>query len=140
MSISDVRLWQRIENFNIDEADIDLPFSKRLALENSWSNEFVLQLIEEYKKFAYLACISKKPVTPSDEIDQIWHLHLTYTQSYWGNFCNNILEKELHHDPTKGGDQEFEKFEDWYEYTKILYEQEFDALPQIIVGQRRVTI
>lgn len=129
MSLSDSELWQRIENFDIDEVDIDLPFSKRLARENSWPGEFALRVIEEYKKFTYLACVSEKAVTPSDEVDQAWHLHLVYTQSYWCRFCNQILKRELHHNPTQGGPQELEKFEDWYAYTKALYEQEFETPP-----------
>ena len=39
------------------------------------------------QKIIYLAAVSKTPVTPSDEIDQVWHLHLTYTQSYWIDLC-----------------------------------------------------
>lgn len=109
--------------------DIDLPFSKRLARENSWSIEFALRVIEEYKKFAYLACISEIAVTPSDEVDQAWHLHLIYTQKYWWHFCKQALERELHHNPTKGGTRELEKFEDWYARTKTLYNQEFDTKP-----------
>jgi hypothetical protein len=112
-NVTDLPLWKRIENFEIDEVGIELPFSKRLARENSWPSEFALRVIEEYKKFIYLTSISEGPVTPSDEVDQAWHLHLTYTQSYWDQLCDNVLGRRLHHNPTKGGKQESNKFEDF---------------------------
>ncbi len=77
----------------------------------------------------YLACITEKAVTPSDEIDKVWHLHLTDTKRYWNNFCNKTLERELHHNPTEGGTHELKKFEEGYARTKALYEEEFDSPP-----------
>jgi hypothetical protein len=35
--------------------------------------------------------ISTHIVTPSEQVDQVWHLHLTYTRSYWDEFCPNVL-------------------------------------------------
>ncbi|MEK6230809.1 MAG: hypothetical protein N2A42_03075 [Luteolibacter sp.] len=33
----------------------------------------------EYKRFVALAMLAGHPVTPSEEVDQAWHLHLVYT-------------------------------------------------------------
>lgn len=52
----------------------------------------------------YLAVRANHPVTPSDEVDQAWHLHLTYSRSYWDEFCGAVLEEVVHHDPTRGRD------------------------------------
>ena len=64
-------------------------------------------------------------------MDQAWHLHLTYTKSYWIDFCKNTLEKEIHHNPTKGGKSEASKFDDFYSQTKEDYKAIFKVEPPI---------
>ncbi|GAB4338379.1 MAG: hypothetical protein OHK0038_17110 [Flammeovirgaceae bacterium] len=118
-------LWEKIKRFELDEPQADLPFSKRLAWENAWEIEYALRVILEYKKFMFMLCISPLPLTPSDAVDQVWHLHLIYTKSYWEHFCHNTLGKNIHHHPTKGGKKEGEKFVDWYDKTLQFYAQTF---------------
>jgi len=126
MPISQKNLYKEISAFKIDDDSIALPFSGRLARENNWSASYSRKVLAEYKKFIYLSCISDGHVTPSDQIDQAWHLHLTYTKSYWIELCQNILNSNVHHFPTKGGDSESDKYRKQYEYTLELYEREFD--------------
>ena len=127
--MKDPILWSKIQNFQLDEPDVKFPFSKRLARDNNWSHEFAKDVIEEYKKFIYLCCTSTDPITPSDSVDQAWHLHLTYTKSYWKKFCGETLNREIHHNPTKGGNSERNKFSDFYDRTFELYNTEFGIDP-----------
>lgn len=129
MSTHQLALYKRIQAFSFDSEDDDLPFSSRLARDNGWSLDFALEVIEEYRRFAFLAIAADHPVTPSDQVDQIWHLHLTYTRSYWDDFCANALKAPLHHEPTKGGNKEAQKFGEWYNQTLASYEQFFDETP-----------
>ncbi|MES2864917.1 MAG: hypothetical protein V4666_12405 [Bacteroidota bacterium] len=124
-------LWDKISHFKIDDKNSDFTFSKRLARENNWSLEYSKRVIDEYKKFIFLCCVTKTGVTPSDQVDQAWHLHLTYTKSYWIDFCKNTLEKEIHHNPTKGGKTEAVKFDDFYSKTKEDYNTYFKEEPPI---------
>jgi hypothetical protein len=87
------------------------------------------RVLEEYKKFIYLGSISICPVTPSDEVDQAWHLHMLYTRDYWKDLCEKILGREFHHGPTRGGNSENEKFLDLYEKTLSLYRENFGEPP-----------
>jgi hypothetical protein len=121
--------WTKIKNFEIDDAQSTFSFSDRLARENGWSLEFALEVIEEYKKFMFLLCVAPHPLTPSDAVDQAWHLHLLYTESYWIDFCEETLHRKVHHGPTKGGAAEKNKFENWYSKTLLLYEQLFAQKP-----------
>ena len=114
MNTEHIELYKRIQAFSLDKQDAQLSFSKRLARDNCWSVQYATQAIEEYKKFAFLAVAADHPVTPSDQVDQVWHLHLTYTRSYWEEFCSEVLQTPLHHDPTLGGQAENQKFKDWY--------------------------
>ncbi|MEW8586742.1 MAG: hypothetical protein AB2531_13340, partial [Candidatus Thiodiazotropha sp.] len=127
--MDDHKLWNKIESFQIDDDGARLSFSKRLARENNWSLEYTQRVIAEYKRFIYLAVISRKEVTPSDEVDQAWHLHLTYTRSYWDGLCNGILGVELHHLPTRGGNSEQQRFRDQYAFTLERYRETFKRPP-----------
>ena len=86
---------------------------------------FTQRVIGGYRRFLYLAMVAGNPVTPSDEVDQVWHLHLCYTDSYWRELCGETLGRPLHHGPTKGGKKEGEKFANWYEKTLASYLTEF---------------
>ncbi len=123
--MQDPALALRLEKFQIDHGNPALSFAARLARENRWPLTFAHRVVSEYFRFIYLAAISPRPVTPSNEIDQAWHLHLCYTRSYWHDLCRDLLKRELHHGPTKGGRAENEKFTDWYAYTLDLYQREF---------------
>jgi hypothetical protein len=105
-----LKSWKKIKNFEIDNDEISLSFTERLSRENGWTIEYCIRCIEEYKKFMFLMTIANHPLTPSDQIDQVWHLHLLYTESYWIDFCENTIGRKIHHGPTKGGENEKNKF------------------------------
>ncbi len=125
MTDSQQKHWEAIKRFELDEPEASLSFTDRLARENGWTVEYSLRAILEYKKFIFLLTISNHPLTPSDQVDQVWHLHLLYTQSYWEDFCENTVKRKIHHGPTKGGSTEKEKFTNWYEKTKTFYLETF---------------
>ena len=77
-------LLNRIQAFSFDEDECALPFADRLARENQWSDMHAERVISEYRRFMFLAMVASHPVTPSDEVDQVWHLHLLYTRSVLG--------------------------------------------------------
>lgn len=118
-------LWARIKDFSLDNPNVDFPFSKKLAKEENWTENFTKKAIEEYKKFVYLCCILPKGASPSEIVDKVWHMHLIYTQNYWEEFCPNILQQKLHHHPSKGGLNEKEKHENWFLETLKNYEEIF---------------
>jgi hypothetical protein len=129
MTPEQAQLWQKLRYFEIDDTRAALPFSVRLARDNGWTHDFALRAIDEYKKFLLLAATLPHPVTPSDEVDQVWHLHLLYTRSYWDELCGKILCTPLHHGPTRGGAAERGKFNDWYNYTLEKYGEVFSHPP-----------
>lgn len=123
------QLFQQIQALEIGTGKSDLTFNDRLARENGWSPDHTDRVIQEYHRFLYLCARAGHPVTPSDEVDQVWHLHLCYTESYWNDLCRDILEFPLHHGPTKGGKREQDKFRDWYSKTLESYRTAFDEAP-----------
>lgn len=123
------RLYQRICDYSLDDPESQFKFTQRLARENGWTQAYVRRVIEEYKRFMFLAVAAGHPVTPSEQVDQVWHLHLVYTHSYWHEFCGQVLQKQVHHGPTKGGLSEQSKYRDWYERTKSSYRHLFGYEP-----------
>lgn len=125
----DDTLWQRIADHHIGPPDASLTFAARLARENRWSPAYAERVIGEYKRFCYLAVTAGHPVTPSDAVDQAWHLHLTYSRDYWEHFCPRVLKTDLHHGPTAGGEEERTRFYRQYADTLAAYEAAFDEPP-----------
>ena len=123
---TNLKLWEKISNFSLDNPEASFSFTDRLARENGWSIEFSKRVVDEYKKFIYMSVVSGKALTPSDEVDQAWHLHLVYSYSYWVEMCENTLGGfRLHHGPTKGGMTEKKRYDDQYSQTLEFYQNEF---------------
>lgn len=122
-------LWERVKNYPIDDPHSNLKLSDRLAKEMLWSKDYTLRVIEEYKKFMFLAAVGSQPVTPSLEVDEAWHLHMLYTRDY-ADFCR-ILGKFINHGPTRGDVEEDAQFVDWYSRTKESYCGWFHENPPI---------
>jgi hypothetical protein len=124
-------LWNKIQNFSFDAGTAVTTFSGKLATSQGWSTDFTKRVIEEYKRFILLCCISPKGASPSPKVDEVWHLHLTYTRSYWIDFCRNTLDKDIHHHPSAGGTQEDHKHIEWYRETWRLYRTIFGTPPPV---------
>lgn len=127
MTNSELELWNKIKSFQFDKPNIRLTFAKRLEKENAISEHFANQIVDEYRKFLFLCFVSKGQMAPSHFVDLAWHLHLTYTKSYWVELCKNTINRDLHHNPTEGGKKEDAKFKDLYKDTLDLYELYFSS-------------
>lgn len=130
MNIQELTTWNSLCSLDFDAAAVVFPFSARLARENRWPRTFAARAIDEYRKFCFLAVHAGHPVTPSDEVDQVWHLHLTYSRHYWDTLCRDALGTPLHHGPTEGGAAEDCKFHGWYENTLASYRRYFGEPPK----------
>lgn len=113
----------------MDIHDASFPFTARLARDNGWTNNYAARVVLEYKKFIFLCCVAGHQVTPSDEVDQAWHLHLVYSRSYWNDLCRDTIGRPIHHGPTKGGNAERTKYKDNYANTLESYRKFFESEP-----------
>ena len=129
MYAHDRALLDRILAFDIDGRAASLSFERRLARESGWNVAFARRVVAEYRRFLYLAMTAGHAVTPSDEVDQAWHLHMVYTESYWTRLCGSVLPRPLHHNPTASGKAEDAKFVDWYQRTIETYRAAFGEEP-----------
>jgi len=125
----EANLWDRVSEYSLDDPTASFSFTQRLARDNHWSLPFATRVVEEYKRFMFLAVVCDHVVSPSDEVDQCWHLHLVYTRSYWDEFCGEVLRHPIHHGPTRGGKADSDKFVDLYAKTKQSYLEKFGERP-----------
>lgn len=98
-------LLERIRS-HLSQLDAKFRFANRLAKENQWPLGFTYEVINEYAKFLFLAKEGGHLVTPPPIIDKAWHLHLLYTEAYWGELCPKVLGMNLHHVPAAGSKKE----------------------------------
>ena len=93
MKIEKPHLHERIESYSPDEPGADFPYSARLARDNDWSPDYTQRVVEEYKRFAYLAMAAGHPVTPSDQVDQAWQLlHIETVMAVTAGDLDLLLE------------------------------------------------
>lgn len=122
-------VWAALSRYTVGPESAELSFLQRLARENGWTPAEAERVFEEYRRFCFLAVTAGHEVTPSDAVDQAWHLHLTYSRDYWERFCPDVLGRPLHHGPTAGGSAERDRFFEQYARTLKAYEATFGPPP-----------
>lgn len=123
-------LLQRILAFDFDSGEAAAyPFAHKLARQTGWSADYAQRAILEYKRYMFLAVTQGRHVCPSEPVDKVWHLHLTYTRSYWQELCKGVLGTDVHHEPSRGGGSEDAKHWAMYEATLDAYRAAFGEEP-----------
>ena len=88
------------------------------------ANRWVL----EYRKYLVMSYLTNKIISPSEQVDQVWHFHQTYTQHYRATW-QALLEKEFKHIPSNGSKTDSDKYEGIYGDTLGFYEAIFLSDP-----------
>jgi len=128
-------LWERLQRYEFDrEPGAPFSFALRVARRNNWTLEYTVRVIEEYRKFIFLTRTTGHMVTPSVWVDEVWHIHLMYTRSYWVRLCHDIFDAPIHHHPGDGSAEDDEKFSAIYERTLQDYSACFGEPPCDIWG------
>ena len=135
--------------YQIEDEQSSFNIVHKLMQENLWTEEYTRRVMMEYKRFVFLAMYAGHQVTPSIDVDIVWHAHILYTKDYFDEFCGKVLNGYvLHHGPSKGGKAEANKYTDLYKETLRSYIRLFqinfpeDIWPPSIVrfNTRLVTI
>lgn len=111
--------WEKIEKYQ-------MPFSEEyLQYKHGWSLEFCSAALNEYRRFIFLALVSDAEITPSEPIDEVWHLHILHTRAYeaFGKLCGRFI----HHGP--GLPTERVRWSRQYGVTFDLYRSIFNCEP-----------
>jgi hypothetical protein len=129
MTLDSKALWQSLRSFPIDDPSHAVAFSTRLRREHGWSSVFTSRVLDEYRRFLFLTVTHEELIVPSEAVDQAWHLHMLDTRSYWDELCGRVVERPIHHTPSRGGDAEDARHLDAYETTLRRYRETFGEAP-----------
>ena len=72
-----------------------------------WNEDYTNQVIYEYDRFMLLR-YENQNLSPSDDIDNLWHYHILDTYSYY-TYCIKKFGKIIHHNPADSLNQEARK-------------------------------
>ena len=97
---------------------------KKLCISNKLADLYIV----EYKKFLMMATLSKQMITPSEQVDHVWHLHLTMPHHYQ-ELVSSISLGYFDHTPTVGGVQQADQWNNCYQHTLELYKNYFGNPP-----------
>lgn len=122
-------LYQRLLAYEISSPGHEVGFHQHLMRLHGWDETFTLRAVQEYKKFIFLALVVDHRVSPSQQVDEVWHLHLICTESYWNDFCPNVLGHFLHHRPSNGAWEERCRHHQQYQATIASYREIFGEPP-----------
>jgi hypothetical protein len=143
-------LWLRLHNYHFNElvppnlwdkvtakfggTDASTKaFAQKLAIKLGWKNNFAQWAIAEYKRFVYLGVTSDFIVTPSDIIDQVWHLHILFSKAY-RSFCSDVIKYDFDHTPELiASGSQTGTFSAQYLDTLELYKREFGMEPPVAI-------
>lgn len=73
----------------------------KLMAEQKWTLDYTTRVLTEYRRFIHLAATMGHEVTPSQIVDEAWHMHLTFSRDYWEKLTP-LLPAPLHHEPAEG--------------------------------------
>ena len=122
--------WQGISDWLRDDSPLSQTFRRQLAEASGWSATDCLEAVEEYRRFCLIAALHGGEASPSPAVDQVWHLHLTFTLDYWREFCPQRLGIELHHQPGFGRLGEAQRLRHLYAITLERYQALFGLPPE----------
>lgn len=122
-SLSSTLLKSTLMSYTFPTALVD-----RLQAEHRWTPALTLRALEEYRCFLVLAATGGVPVTPSKLVDEVWHLHLTFTRDYWERLTP-LLPAPLHHEPAGGQPGDAAHYANQYLSTLDLYADTFGIQP-----------
>ncbi len=80
---------------------------KFVSIYYGWDLGYTYQVIFEYERFMALRAEDSN-LSPSDDIDKLWHYHILDTKSYL-EYCANRFGKIIHHNPADSLDKDARK-------------------------------
>ena len=126
---SDRRLWHRLEGYSFHERPLTRSLVDRLVEETGHPVDVCYTLVEEYRRFMYLAGSSAENLSPSPIVDMVWRMHTEDERAYFEDFCPRILGRTIYRPE---GDAAPPPFQDDPDYIRTLeyYAEEFGR-PQV---------
>ena len=123
--MKDKDLWERLRAYDFPLSGGRGSLRDHLAQKTKLGSSKAPHVIEEYRRFLYLAATSGEVLAPSPLIDRVWDTHIEDTRAYLEDFSGKVMGRVIHHSPgrTKAADDPA------YRRTLELYAREFEEEP-----------
>lgn len=95
----DKALWDRLSSYGFPLTGDRGSLRHHLASETRLTSDQADRVVNEYRRFLYLAAASGRMVVPSPLIDRVWHTHIEDTRAYLDDFCQKVIGRVIHHSP-----------------------------------------
>ena len=126
-------LWLKLNFMNMNAAASMQPFLQLIAQQTGWPLATINTVMEEYRKFLFLAMRAGHPVAPPSMIEQMWTLHMHNAQNYWEALGRMVTERPV---APGFGPMTATTLAEQYQQTLASYQRIFGAAPPMdIWGQ-----
>lgn len=119
-------LWLKLNLMNADGLQAFAPLMEMMQKQMGQNAEMAQRVIEEYRKFLFLAMRAGHQVIPPGPVNDAWMMHLQNAQNYWESLGQMITER-----PTAQGfdAKQFSSAADAWKMTLESYEKIFGTKP-----------
>eukprot|EP00347_Sterkiella_histriomuscorum_P019733 403340498 len=121
----------------VNQLEFDSFFSNSLKIKLNITENAVQLYIQEYKRFLLMCSLSHKMISPSEQVDHVWHHHQTYSTSKYRYDCLSVLGRFMKHLPAMGGQEDGDKFNNIYDETLDFYTALFGKKPNPQIWEPR---
>lgn len=122
-------IWKQIENFRFDFENYNGKFPEKLARTGNWGPDFTREVVEEYKKFLFLAATEIFTIIPPPTVDLAWKIHSENYPSSWKSLCTHVIQCKLKRKVPDSEDDIHSKIDSLYRETVIIYSNTFVTYP-----------
>lgn len=88
-------LWLKLNMMNAEGMQAFAPTMKMIEQQMGTSAEMGQRVVEEYRKFLFLAMRAGHQVIPPGVINDVWMTYMQNAQNYWENLGKMITERPL---------------------------------------------
>jgi hypothetical protein len=119
-------LWLKLNTMNAQGLQAFAPLMEMMQTQIGQNAEMAQRVIEEYRKFLFLAMRAGHQVIPPGIVNEAWMMHLQNAQNYWENLGQMISERPM----AQGVDaRTFASMADAWSATLQSYERIFGVKP-----------
>lgn len=119
-------LWLKLNLMNAEGLQAFAPVMEMMQKQMGQNSEMAQRVIEEYRKFLFLAMRAGHQVIPPGPVNDVWMMHLQNAQNYWENLGQMIGQRPM----AQGvGAQGFASMSDTWKATLESYEKIFGMKP-----------
>jgi hypothetical protein len=99
-------LWLRLAFLERSGGPSAATLHSLVVADTGWTPEFAKAVIEEYRRFLFLAMRTGHAVKPPPAIDRVWQLHRAHAPNYWDVLSQFVVDRPAVPSVSTGADND----------------------------------